>query len=216
MLRARSLTVPLFGAALLTSMAWAQSDAPIPGWGEPSDPSKDCTIRADGKALVIEVAASPHDLKPSGKMNAPRVLRDIEGNHAVTVKVTARLTDPSQSAGLMDFLDERNFARFSLTPTGPALEYWLDGQPQAVPAPSAALQKPVETLWLRLTRRMDKLKAEVSTDGETFQELATITIRLSSRLRLGVAATNAGKEPLSVRFEGLTVKSIPLYPTEGQ
>jgi len=59
---------------------------------------------------------------------------------------------------------------------------------------------------------MQQLKAEVSQDGETWTEAKTLRIRLSSRLYLGVMATNTSKRPLDVRFEAFERKPISLYP----
>jgi regulation of enolase protein 1 (concanavalin A-like superfamily) len=214
------LTLVLGVVALGAALAPAQQAAPtLKGWGQPEDPGKDCEIALDGTALVIEVPATPHDLLPTaGKRNAPRVTRDNEGNFAARVKVTGTMAPGSQQgAGLVLYLDERNFVRLELcgAKEGDAASrilrfgYWQDGRLQ----PDDELAVPATTAWIRMTRRINKLKAEISADGETWTEVKTIPIRLSSRMRLGAIATNTAPTPLAVRLEEYQVKGISLYPS---
>lgn len=208
----------VWGVGLVLVSAYgmaARGDGPIPGWGEPIVPDGDCEIVADAEGVTIKVAAAAHELKAeAGKQNAPRVLREIEGNHEATVEVSGVFKEGT-GAGLLLWLDERNFIRFARAGgEAPVLEYWRDGRLEAVEKGSEAVKLAGPKTWLRLTRRMDKLKAEASTDGEQWKEFQTLTIRLSSRMRLGVVATNTSGEPFPARFEGFTVKGIPLYPVE--
>jgi hypothetical protein len=232
MIRAGLLT-RLLAAVLMTVQGAAAR--PIPGWGDPIDPDGDCDLRLEGRALALTVPGTPHELRAEsgkGKRNAPRVLRDVEGHFVAQVKVTGDLgagdvpvvSGPvaSRSAGLVLWQDERNFVRLERiagrAPDGERprdrllLEYWKDGQLQDTSPGSGGPLPRGRTTWLRLTRRMDKLKAEASQDGETWTEVKTIPIRLSSRLRLGVMATNTSGRPLGVQFEAFQLKSIPLYP----
>lgn len=208
-------------AVALAASAPAQTTAKFPGWGDPVDPGKDCKIRLEGKALVVEAPAGTHLLQPfPGKQNAPRVLRDIEGNFVAALKVSGDFRGESaspetvQSAGLLLWQDERNFVRLERR-TGKdgevlAIDYWKDGQPQDA---SPGVPAKGESTWVRLTRRMDKLKAETSADGKTWTDLKALgSVRLSSRLNLGVLVTNATDKPAVARFEEFQVKGIPLFP----
>jgi regulation of enolase protein 1 (concanavalin A-like superfamily) len=217
-------------SAIILCMAARQDAKVIPGWGEPIDPSRDCEIRLEGSALVISVPAKPHQLRAeSGKRNAPRVLRYIESHFQTQVKVAGDFEADSsasvagqsaeRSAGLLLWQDERNFVILARAyggeqPRGTiALTYWKDGQihreSAAEPYSPELEGKPT---WLRLTRRLDKLTAETSSDGESWNAIKTLPIRLSSRLRLGVLATNTSKQPLSARFEEFRFRNIPLTP----
>src|SRR5439155_620645 len=61
----------------------------LAGWGLAIDPDADCQFKPDGKTLSMQVPGSWHDLHPdSGKLNSPRVLKEMEGDFAVIVKVT--------------------------------------------------------------------------------------------------------------------------------
>jgi regulation of enolase protein 1 (concanavalin A-like superfamily) len=191
----------------------AQSSAKFPGWGEPTDPGKDSEISADGKALVMSLPATPaQDMRAeTGKRTAPRVMRDIEGNHIATMRVSGTF-EPGQTAGFLLQLDDRNFLRFARSaPDEPVvLEYWRSGQLQPIEASLPKSGGAGEAVWLRYTRRLDRFKAELSTDAQNWTEVASISIRLSSRLSLGAVATNTAGKPLTVRFEDLTIKGLPL------
>jgi hypothetical protein len=214
MVRARLFPVAALAMLAPAALAAAFQAAAIPGWG---DPARGAQARAEGKALAITLPADAParftaEPPASQNQNAPTVLRDVEGNFGVQVKVGG----DAESAGLVVWQDERNFvvlARAKAPGGGkPALafDYWKDGQKQAPPAAAAAAKLDGEATYLRLTRRMDKLRAEVSADGQAWADAGTAFIRLPSRMRLGVLATGKGG---TARFEDLQQKAIPLYPT---
>jgi regulation of enolase protein 1 (concanavalin A-like superfamily) len=229
----------LFGAVLLGFVGsrnalcqGGQGTKPIPGWGDPIDPDKDTTIGLDGSVLTIAVPAGTHELKPApARCNAPRVLRDVEGNFEVSVKLSetndAVIEQPdgtsnrAYGAGLVVWQDERNFVSFFRVSNGDAakdgasdfaVEYFKDGQPTTYGSVVKLSGSGGLDTWLRLTRRGDKMKTEISFDGKTWTEFAAMPVRLSSRMRLGVFATNVSKQPFEARFSGLAQKAIPLYP----
>jgi len=53
----------------------------LKGWGEADDPDGDCKITLRDSEVTISVPGTLHDLSAElGKINAPRILRDIEGD----------------------------------------------------------------------------------------------------------------------------------------
>jgi regulation of enolase protein 1 (concanavalin A-like superfamily) len=80
--------------------AWAALAAPVPKaadrgafasspWGKPIDPDKGSKFSFGKSSLTIEVPGKDRDLWPRrDRMNAPRLLRDAEGNFAAEVRVT--------------------------------------------------------------------------------------------------------------------------------
>jgi hypothetical protein len=63
----------------------------LPGWGLAIDPDKDCKFTPGRGSLTIDVPASWHDLTPASpkpKLNSPRVLREVDGDFVLTVKVS--------------------------------------------------------------------------------------------------------------------------------
>lgn len=223
MVRARWFSIPArrlaLGAALVwllpAALALAFQAAAIPGWGDPLDPSRDSQIRAEGKTLAITLPSAPRpftaELPASQNQIAPTVLRDVEGNFSAQVKVAGS----AAHAGLLVWQDERNFVILarSKAPNSDKLaltfDYWKDGQKQSPPAQAVNAKLDGDATTLRLTRRMDKLRAEVSTDGETWTDAGTLFIRLPSRMRLGVIATGNGG---TATFEDFQQKAISLYP----
>jgi regulation of enolase protein 1 (concanavalin A-like superfamily) len=207
----------------VTSTFVVQDPPVFPGFGDPLEVDRDCAIKLDGKTLVMAVPGTDHDYRPgpSGR-KAPRVVRDMEGNFTAKVQVGGDVdtssAKPGQGAGLFLGQDERNFVRLERLPRpGPEkgaifFEYWQDNQPKSGGNGVVEVSLKGDISWLRLTRRMDKLKAEVSADGKDWVEAKTLTIRLSSRLNLGVIATNTSGKPFEARFTGFEFKGIPLYP----
>jgi hypothetical protein len=78
-------------AALLLVCSAFATPAPEPfisGWDTPVDPDHDCKISRSGDSLTIEVPGTDHDYDPIRKcFNAPRLLRDIEGEFDIQVRV---------------------------------------------------------------------------------------------------------------------------------
>jgi hypothetical protein len=98
----RSLFVLM--AFLMTCTAFA-APAPDPfrsGWGTPVDPNRDCKISRDGGVLTIEMPGSVHDYDPiRERFNAPRILRDIEGDFEIKVRIRIECR-PSVSSTVND------------------------------------------------------------------------------------------------------------------
>lgn len=214
----RLAAVAMTALLLPAGLALAFQATAIPGWGDPLDPEGGSQIRAEGKGLAITLPEAPRpftaELPASKNQIAPTVLRDVEGNFSVQVKVGGR----AEAAGLLVWQDERNFvilARAQARDGGkPTLvfDYWKDGQKQAAPELASGAKLGGESSSIRLTRRMDKLRAEVSDDGEHWRDAGTTFIRLPSRMRLGVIATGTGAGGTAT-FEGWQQKAISLYPS---
>lgn len=88
-------------AALLLACAALAAPAPEPfvsGWGYPVDPDSDCKIKRDNGVLTIEMPGSLHDYDPRRKRyNAPRLLRELDGNFDLQVRVRIDYCLSSQS-----------------------------------------------------------------------------------------------------------------------
>lgn len=100
---------------LLATCAVRAAPAPEPfksGWEKPIDPNRDCKFVIKGGTLIIELPGGDHDLAPKRKrFNAPRLLREIEGDFIMQVRVSASFSplgkssvageDPRVAAGLV-------------------------------------------------------------------------------------------------------------------
>lgn len=77
-----------FATFLLASATSAVPAPNLSGWGKSVDPDKDCKINRSRDTLTIEMPGAEHDYDPIRKcFNAPRLLRDIEGNFDLRVRV---------------------------------------------------------------------------------------------------------------------------------
>jgi len=104
-------------AFLLLLIAGAVLAAPAPkdGW-EHIDPDHDCEfdIKKDG-TVTIELPGGDHDLNPyRNRSNAPRLLREVEGDFVVQVRVSGSFRPSVKSS--MDDEDSRVAAGLVLIP----------------------------------------------------------------------------------------------------
>src|SRR5690242_14159504 len=95
--RARRLVMsrvcPLLMCVLVAGVALATPAPPerpwVTGWDKPVDPKKDCRFERREERLTITVPGEGHELSVQGDLNAPRLLRDVEGDFAAEVRISA-------------------------------------------------------------------------------------------------------------------------------
>jgi RNA polymerase sigma factor (sigma-70 family) len=199
---------------------WRGPRVTLPGWGQPFNPDGDCAIATEENGLVIRVPRTPHDLSAeTGRVNAPRVLQEVEGDFSIQVKVcgTIRPTAPGsvaghlayQAGGLLLWGDNRNYVRLeraALNRDGvvrPAAAFEARVKGELAGARSRDL--PDQDAWLRLERRGNQVFGSVSPDGREWTPLEPLEVEFPAKVRVGVTAVNAARQPLSVRFEDLRV-----------
>lgn len=192
------------------------------GWGEVVDPDGDCTVRFGDEKMVIQVPGSPHDLSAElGIINAPRVLREVEGDFIAQVKVVGIVKPgggskipgrtPYNGAGLLLWLDGENYVRLEragLTrpDTGkfqPYANFELRQKDER--GLSSAGRIADEPVHLRLERRGDRVIGSVSRDGLTWGALEPMATKLPGKVRVGVAAINSASEPFKAEFEEFAI-----------
>jgi regulation of enolase protein 1 (concanavalin A-like superfamily) len=220
------LTVGLVGAAVAAKDEKPRS---IKGWGEVIDPAGDSLVKGDEGRLTIEVPGGTHDLNPTlGGMRAPRVLKEVEGDFVVQVKVTGDFKPGEESAspdtssfngaGLLIWQDSKNFIRLErnawwLRDEGgyacypPLFEYHRDGQLQDT-NPDGTRDEFFKgrSTWLKLERRGGKVVASYSHDGKDWTEVKQIDVELPQKVQVGMAAVYTSTKALVVAFEELSVR----------
>ncbi len=207
---------------LSASDAGETSPAPV-AWGEVVDPLGDCRVTdANGLLTVAVPGTRAHNLNPSPgfNLNAPRVLRDVEGDFEARVTVlpyrrpqSPVTTSPSQpyvGAGLVVWQDDAHFLRLfrSWMPTANTYVHpeWYGGTAPATHVTATVPDRPTQ---LRVRRTGDRLDLAASLDGQTWTEVTTAKdLKLAARVRVGVAAVNSTDEDLTARFEGFTVTKL--------
>jgi hypothetical protein len=94
---------PILSLALLLA-ACAVLDAPAPepfksGWDKPVDPSRDCKFHIKGGTVTIELPGGDHNLAPNrDRFNAPRLLRDVQGDFVMQVLVSGSFRPSAKSS----------------------------------------------------------------------------------------------------------------------
>lgn len=211
----------------------AQRPKSVAGWGMLIDVDNDCTVTQEGGQLTITIPGGTHDLnKQLGGMSAPRVLREVNGDFTIQVKVSGEFNPgdeaakrddrdiaPFCSAGLLLWQDGGNYLRLerngwwssqdkTVACYAPLIEYYLNGQFQG-PKPQAASANFFEgrSTRLKLERRGGKVTPFFSHDGQEWTAAKEITVEFPPRIQVGVAAVNTSKKPFTVQFEQLQVTS---------
>jgi regulation of enolase protein 1 (concanavalin A-like superfamily) len=193
----------------------------LPGWGEAIDPDKDCQITDDKGSLRLSVPGTRHDLVGTiGRMNAPRVMREVEGDFVVTVKVAGdfraggKSTNPKgvpfNGAGILVWSDVDNFIRLERAAvtrggkikTSVSFEEFEGGTNGA--SHSEAMMG--GDCWVRMERKGSRIHGSISFDGKTWKELNPIQTVWPDKLKIGLVAVNSSSLPFSVTFEQFELK----------
>ena len=186
------------------------------------DPDGDCRVlldRAENRATIF-VPGAAHLLSADiGRMNAPRILRDIRGEFEVRVKVTGaghpggRGTTtqyaPYHGAGLLLWQDPENYVRLEIAADirkGKVTPYANFELRQAgLLATSRGLKIEDGTTDLRLRRRGDEIHGAFSLDGDHWTPFPPMVAKFEDRLEIGVVAVSSSSKPMTAGFEGFRV-----------
>lgn len=219
-------------ALVLTAYALS---APAPqtlpaGLRKPVDPDKDCNFRHDKGTLTIEMPGTDHDYDPlRERVNAPRFLRDLEGDFVIQVRVHIErrpsdistvqdhtscvaagvLIIPPDSSSFTCFRMEYGLSREGIGSDGYAALKHRDiknGRMNGIwdcgwkPWP---LPEKADNAYLRLERRKNTFYPSLSPDGEKWTPLFGPMGfgRLTAKLTVGLAAYSTSSERSKVRFD---------------
>lgn len=217
--------------ALVLVLAWPNLlvlDGAALAWGQVTDPDGDCKIAQDGDRVTIEVPGTPHDLSAElNLLNAPRILREVEGDFIAEVRVGGRvlpggdptipIRTPFNGTGLLVWGPGSTYLRVeraavlrrtAADPAGPRVPFQYASFEMRVDGQSAAngvLEIPDEAVVLRIERRGRHLIGTASVDGVEWKPIGRHELDLPARLRVGVAAINSASEPFRAELEGFRV-----------
>jgi regulation of enolase protein 1 (concanavalin A-like superfamily) len=196
----------------------------LKGWGEAIDPDGDCSIDLENGRLTIKVPQVPgkgHGLEAEYKtLNAPRVLRDIEGDFIADLKVEGTFRPlggsakpnsfPFVGAGLLLWSDAGNYIRLeraAIVRQDQLLSYALfEERTNSRPVPpGGGLAVPDGPTVLRLERKGSQITASVSADGTQWRAFPPRTVQFPAKLKLGVAAISSSGEPFTVTLANFRV-----------
>jgi regulation of enolase protein 1 (concanavalin A-like superfamily) len=209
----------LLAVAALTPSSLSFQEQRVKHWGDVSDPDKDCEIKMDGRRLRISVPGTWHDLSvEKRKINAPRVLQDVEGDFIVQVLISGTVHPgpnstsqglPFNGAGLLVWQDENNYARLERAGIMQGTQFvpyaLFETRSKGRLGVSPSFKIPDRDTYLRLERRGSKILAAVGPDGIVWQALQPLSLELSNKLKVGVAAVNTSTDPFAAEFQELDV-----------
>lgn len=196
-------------------------------WGEIVDPDGDCEISHEDGVLTITVPNTLHDLnRRNGDLNAPRVLREVDGDFQIQVKVSGEFKPGPEStapkstafngAGILVWHDDRSFIRLERNSFGggscfpPLFELRNAGKYLGANPPVASDEFfEGESTYLRIERRGNKFTAFVSHDDKEWKRVNHRLVDLPSKLKVGVSALNTSSDPMTVTFEALQITKPP-------
>jgi len=126
--------------AVFVAGSSAQQQQTFDSWGTLVDPDAKCIVLENKGRLTITIPNVTHDLTYDGdyaKTNAPRLLRDVEDDFTMEVKVLAySRPEPKTSsggrysfvsAGLVIWVDDKSFIRLERSAESKTLFVWMIG-----------------------------------------------------------------------------------------
>jgi regulation of enolase protein 1 (concanavalin A-like superfamily) len=226
----------LFALALLPLLLVA---APVPKetdaqklaklYGTPIDPAKDCKFTLDGGKLTITAGKGDHDLSVQSKeMNAPRALKEIEGDFEMKVKVSGDYPKGAKGAsekrtlvfyghGLLVWDDENNYVRLEKayvdrldgTPTYTygSWELFAGGKWVRQGTQSDFKFDEKDAAYFKLARTKNVFTASISKDGKEWKDLDPIEAEMGKTLKVGVAAVHICDTAFDAVFEEYEMKA---------
>jgi regulation of enolase protein 1 (concanavalin A-like superfamily) len=189
----------------------------LKGWGLAIDPDKDCKFSPGEKSLPINVPGTMHDFGgPLKKFNAPRVMREVDGDFVLAVKVSGELKPgpkstnpkgvPYLAAGLLIWSDSGNFIRLeraALLRQGKIVPHiaFLEQEGGYGGAVHNEGFTGAGDCYLRLERKGSRIHGAASSDGASWKQLRPIDTVWQTKLRVGLAVISTSSEPFAVKFE---------------
>jgi regulation of enolase protein 1 (concanavalin A-like superfamily) len=205
------IATTLLAAPVPESKTWRK------GWDKPVDPKGDCRFEIAGDKLIIVVPGKRVDAE---EMNDPMLLRDVESDFVVQVRVGGPFKQSDeefayQYAGLIIVADKKTYAlgwemrgpikengfkadiylKWILTDT--ATSFW--GRP--IPFDD-------KQLLLRIQRRGNKLLPAYTHDGRTWNEIRPLEPELPGKLKVGVFAYSLKVPEFKYEFDQFSL-SLP-------
>jgi regulation of enolase protein 1 (concanavalin A-like superfamily) len=205
-----------FGLTASGLPAVEQNSQTIRGWGQTEDPDGDCKITATEGKVTFSIPGANHDLWPGGgKVNAPRILQDVEGDFSVQVRVASSVKPENgffRSGTLLIWQDDKTFIRLDSACAhrgGSTFDFYsylhvFKDKQRLVNEQLRPLKD--QATDLRLERRGTRIVASFSQDGgKTWKSFTEKTVDLPQKLKAGVAALNGTNSPFTVTMEDFKI-----------
>jgi regulation of enolase protein 1 (concanavalin A-like superfamily) len=218
----RTLSVIAISIAIAFTPTFAgDKSGTFPGWGTVVNPDGDCTFKTGTARLIISVPGGNHDLdsRPEYKINAPRVLQEIEGDFAIEVRVAGTITPDKdmeapgrniafRAGALIVWLDDKNFLRLDragMVKDGKqlAFAYFHDYKEGKLVREQGPPLKD-EVMLLRIERKGTRFIASAE-QGTVVKKMPVVNWKTPAKVQVGVAAINVSRQELHAVFEDLKI-----------
>ena len=194
----------------------------LAAWSDVVNPDGDCKFYHDESSdrVTIGVPGTPHVLSAEiGRLNAPRLLRAVQGDFEVYVRVegvfhpsdraTMKEYAPYHGAGILLWQDADNYLRLEIAADVHKhrirryanYELRKDGTLAA----SRGIKIEDGSTYLRLERRGEEFQGAFSPDGVRWTSFPPIRAKLDGRLKVGIAAINSASNRLMATLRGFHV-----------
>jgi hypothetical protein len=197
-----------------------------PGWDRPIDPDNDCKFTQAKGRLTIEVPGKDHDFDPRrGKLNAPRLLRPVEGDFVLVTRIRGPFRASAKSsteaapshaaAGVLIEVEDKARTRirfqYGVTREGGEPSQFTAYICQSLARPRGGFSVsngdpnrwPIgDAVYLRLERQGTTLHGHLGPDGKRWFQVAQVLMEgLPPKLKVGLLATSTSQIPLTVTFD---------------
>ena len=216
----------LFRILALVPMACTVLAAPAPkGSWERIDPDDDCLFDIRDSRVTLQLPGGDHELDapPSKRSNAPRLLRDVEGDFVVRVRIRASFRPSEKSsveeeasrvaAGLVLISADKGYVRFEYGATrrkgklSKGFTWRVEGKQFGVngsftgwnPSDWAPNE---ENIYLSIERAGIWIRYVLSSDGKKWAcHQSFSSERLPNKFKVGLVAYSTSTDPFKVRFD---------------
>lgn len=207
---ARTTSTPL-ALLLLVASASAQD---FPGWGSLVDPVGNCPVDFIEGGLQLTIPGGVHQLNPIiGKVNAPRIWNEVEGDFLFEVRVLdfprpelnsgANGNRSYLAAGIVLWQDDQNFLRWTRSASAEKNAVYLSCEQFENGKLAGGGNFPLKDapIWLRIERRSDKLRMSASGNGTDWKQVIQRRSNYQQKLRLGVFGLNVTDREVPFQFQ---------------
>jgi regulation of enolase protein 1 (concanavalin A-like superfamily) len=206
---------------LVCTFASAQTDKQmqtIQGWGTVIDPNGFCKISEDKGKVTIAIPKTHHSLTYTPqytKLNAPRILQDVQGDFMVQVRVYAfpRPQANTSSSGRFSFVscglllwqDEKNFLRCERAAEGDggSLFAYFNRFQEGKEVANHLEQIADKDAILQVDRSGNKLTFAIKegADEQSWKVIHREEVSFPQKLKVGVHATNTTLKEFSPQLQ---------------
>jgi regulation of enolase protein 1 (concanavalin A-like superfamily) len=184
-------------------------------YGTWTDPDKDCKFKLTGGELKVSLPAADHLLGKmigQAKNNAPRVLREVEGDFTAVVRVTIPVPDrvPESSwqyyaGGLVAWESDQGYAVVRLgggkVNTSPEAILSVLTRGREYVMALRDLGKPMGSGFVRIKRLGSRVRMAWSRDGKNWKDFEPEEVTWGQKVKVGVVAENNLGKPVEVTFD---------------